>query len=128
MERISIQAADYEAIHTAISNVVINDEEVLRVVKAEKIHEYDENTYAKAQNVMFHNGTIEVDMLSRLLPDAPDFARGFIGIAFRIAEDDRAFESFFPHSRCDRVGQFIHTFLYSLLAYEVFTECNAVPY
>ena len=95
MERISIQAADYEAIHTAISNVVINDEEVLRVVKAEKIHEYDENTYAKAQNVMFHNGTIEVDMLSRLLPDAPDFARGFIGIAFRIAEDDRAFESFY---------------------------------
>lgn len=26
---------------------------------------------------------IEVKMLSRLLPDAPDFARGFIGIVYR---------------------------------------------
>ena len=34
-------------------------------------------------------------MLSRLLPDAPDFARGFIGIAFRINEGDSEFESFY---------------------------------
>jgi len=32
-------------------------------------------------------------MLSRLLPDAPEFARGFIGVAFRIV--DTAFESFY---------------------------------
>ena len=38
---------------------------------------------------------IEVEMLSRLLPDAPDFARGFIGIAFRISPDDSEFESFY---------------------------------
>ena len=74
-------AAGYEAVHTAISNEIVNGEEALRVVKAEKINEYDENTYAKGRNLTFHNGTIEVDMLSRLLPDAPDFARGFIGIA-----------------------------------------------
>ena len=34
-------------------------------------------------------------MLSRLLPDAPDFARGFIGIAFRINEGDSEFEAFY---------------------------------
>ena len=95
MNKISNHADDYEPVHTAISNVILDNEEVLRVVKAEKINEYDENTYAKVRNLTFHNGTIEVDMLSRLLPDAPDFARGFIGIAFRIAEDDSTFESFY---------------------------------
>ena len=34
--------------------------------------EFDENTYAKLKDFSFHNGTIEVKMLSRLLPDAPD--------------------------------------------------------
>ena len=85
----------FKAIHTAISTETLDGEEVLRVIKAKKIHEYDENTYAKLKDVDFHNGVIEVDMLSRLLPNAPDFARGFIGIAFRIAEDDSAFESFY---------------------------------
>ena len=63
--------------------------------KAEKLLEFDENTYAKLTDTSFHNGVIEVDMLSRLLPDAPDFARGFIGIAFRISGDDAAFESYY---------------------------------
>lgn len=47
------------------------------------------------EHMDFHNGIIEVKMLSRLLPDAPDFARGFIGIAFRINEGDSEFESFY---------------------------------
>ena len=34
-------------------------------------------------------------MLSRLLKEAPDFAREFIGIAYRIHEDDTKFESFY---------------------------------
>lgn len=38
------------------------------------------------------DGTVEVALLSRLLPDAPDFARGFAGLAFRI-QPDLAFES-----------------------------------
>lgn len=32
-------------------------------------------------------GAIEVDLMARLLPDAPDYARGFIGIAFAVTED-----------------------------------------
>ena len=34
-------------------------------------------------------------MLSRLLPDAPDFARGFIGIVYRVNENNSEFESFY---------------------------------
>lgn len=86
---------DFIAVNTAIEQGKIDSENAIRVVKAGKLYEYDENTYAKLKGIDFHNGTIEVDMLSRLLPDAPDFARGFIGIAFRIAEDDSSFESFY---------------------------------
>lgn len=34
--------------------------------------------------VDFHDGTIEVDVASDLASDAPDYARGFVGLAFRI--------------------------------------------
>jgi hypothetical protein len=34
--------------------------------------------------VDFHDGTIEVDVASDLAPDAPAYARGFVGLAYRI--------------------------------------------
>jgi hypothetical protein len=40
-------------------------------------------------------GRVEVDVVSDLLPDAPDFARGFAGIAFAIAEDRSSFEALY---------------------------------
>lgn len=67
----------------------------IRVIKSAKIEIPDENTYAKLKDVSFHNGTISLTMHSRLLPDAPAHARGFIGIAFRIQENDDQFESFY---------------------------------
>ena len=36
-----------------------------------------------------------MDVCGRLLADAPDYARGFIGITFRAADDGREFESFY---------------------------------
>ena len=81
----------FTAVHTNIEMV----DDTLRVVKTEKIWQFDENTYAKFNDCDFHNGIIEVKMLSRLLKDAPDLARGFIGIAYRINESDSEFESFY---------------------------------
>lgn len=92
-----------EAIHTDVEQTTLNGEPVLRVVKKDKLMEFDENTYAKLVDSSFHNGTIEVKMLSRLLPDAPDFARGFIGIAFRINDDDTKFESFYVRPTNGRI-------------------------
>jgi hypothetical protein len=42
----------------------------------------------------FSNGLIEVEVASELAPDAPAYARGFIGLTFRIDEEGR-FESFY---------------------------------
>jgi hypothetical protein len=35
----------------------------------------------------FGNGVIEVDVIGALAPDAPAYARGFVGVAFRVADD-----------------------------------------
>lgn len=43
----------------------------------------------------FSNGTIEVMLLSRLLPGTEAYARGFIGLAFRINKDNTRFESIY---------------------------------
>ncbi|EOH96105.1 hypothetical protein UAY_03015 [Enterococcus moraviensis ATCC BAA-383] len=99
----NFETTPVEAVNISSEYTTLNGEPVLRVVKKEKLMEFDENTYAKLIHSSFHNGTIEVKMLSRLLPDAPDFARGFIGIAFRINEDDTQFESFYVRPTNGRI-------------------------
>lgn len=41
------------------------------------------------------DGTIEVELAGRPLPDAPEGSRGFIGIAFRTQPEGRQFEAFY---------------------------------
>lgn len=79
-----------QTVHTALE---LRDG-IARVRKTDKAQP-DENTYVKVLGCDFHNGTIEVDVCGRLLPDAPDYARGFIGIAFRASADDGEFECFY---------------------------------
>jgi hypothetical protein len=96
MSYIDLKKENFVPVHVSVENAEQNGETVLRVAKAEeKLWNFDENTYAKLNDVKFHNGTVEVKMFSRLLPDAPDFARGFIGIAYRIKDNDSEFESFY---------------------------------
>ncbi|EIB6518861.1 hypothetical protein K9D97_001419 [Enterococcus faecalis] len=100
----SIESFKFTPVHTTSRLVEFEGELVLQVIKSEKIMEFDENTYCKIEDISFHNGVIEVKVLSRLLPEAPDFARGFIGIAFRINKDDSSFESFYIRPANGRVS------------------------
>ncbi|MDO5425032.1 MAG: hypothetical protein Q4F41_15015 [Eubacteriales bacterium] len=93
--QIEIKQMNFKAVHTLAEDAVLEGNAVLRVVKKEKRELFDENTYAKVEGIAFHNGIIEVKLLSRLLPDAPDFARGFVGIVYRVKEDDSEFEGFY---------------------------------
>lgn len=88
-------AENFTANHVKVENATLNGEAVTRIYKHEKLMEFDTSTYAKLKDVQFHNGTIEMKLCSRLLPDAPDFARGFIGIVYRASENDAEFESFY---------------------------------
>ena len=69
--------------------------EAVRLVKDAAVKEFDEPTFAKVKDIDFQDGTIEVKVLSRLLKDAPAFARGFIGVAFRIDASNKAYESIY---------------------------------
>lgn len=82
-------------------NLVVRDLEanvkdgILEVHKTERLDEHDIDSIVYLDQFDFHNGTIEVMMKSELEKDAPEYARGFIGIAFRIPDDVSAFESFY---------------------------------
>ncbi len=101
---INMDLMNFQAVNSIASSAKIGDAAVLRVVKSPLIELVDEPTYARLSHSDFTDGIIEVSVLSRLLPDAPDYARGFIGVAFRINENDSRFESIYirpTNGRCD---------------------------
>ncbi len=64
----------------------------VKVIKDTAVKEVDEATFVLLNNIDFKDGTIEVNVLSRLLPTASPADRGFIGVAFRINEAISKFE------------------------------------
>lgn len=89
---VGTELANLCPVNTFVSPARIEDKETVRVTKDPKVTAVDEATFARLVDANFKNGTIEVAVLSRLLADAPDFARGFIGVAFRIDEHNAQFE------------------------------------
>lgn len=84
-----------EAINVSISIEQFMGKKAVKVIKNSSVTEFDEPTFAKLKGTEFKNGTIEVKVLSRLLPNAPELARGFIGIAFRVNDSNSKFESIY---------------------------------
>ena len=84
-----------EAVNVSMSIEMLKGKEVVKVIKDSSVKEYDEPTFVKIKGSNFKNGTIEVKVLSRLLKNAPDFARGFIGVAFRINDSNTKYESIY---------------------------------
>lgn len=72
-----------------------NGKSIVRVVKSAEVIKVDEPTYVKINDLDFKNGTIELKVMGKLLPNAPDSARAFIGLAFRINNDDSRFEGIY---------------------------------
>ena len=70
----------------------VDGRHAIRVVKDSSIKAVDEPTFAVINNLDFSNGSIEMKVLSKLLPTAGPNDRGFIGIAFRINETKTKFE------------------------------------
>jgi hypothetical protein len=95
---------EFEISHVNASVVRLNGEEVLRIERDLQSLPFDpkrmgatvdEPTFLKLKGVNLENGIVEVKVLGRLLPNAPPFARGFIGLAFRINGDNSAYESIY---------------------------------
>jgi hypothetical protein len=96
---------ELEAVSVSADSATIMEQDAVRVIKDPAVTEVDEPTFAKLKGVRFKDGTIAVQVLSKLLEDAPDFARGFIGIAFRISEDNATFECIYLRPTNGRAGQ-----------------------
>jgi hypothetical protein len=69
--------------------------DALRLVLTPDAITPDNPTLARVRDIDFLDGTIEVEVAGRPLPDAARDARGFIGIAFRIQDDLSKFECFY---------------------------------
>ena len=81
-----------QAINSSMSIEKLMGKESIKVIMDSTVTKSDEPTYVRLKAIEFKNGTIEVKVLSRLLPNAPASARGFIGIAFRVNDSNSKFE------------------------------------
>ena len=82
-----------------------NGYDAIRLVLTPDAETPDNPTFARIDNLEFHNGIIEVEVAGRPLPDAIPEARGFIGIAFRIQDDLSAFECMYIRPTNGRAEQ-----------------------
>lgn len=94
-QQISLQKNKLTKGLATFENVKTGNEETIKVIMDPAVKPFDEPTFIKLNDFDFENGIIEVDVLSKFLPDAPEWARGFIGVAFRINNDDSKFESIY---------------------------------
>lgn len=66
-------------------------------------HTVDEATFLKLKGITMDSGVIEVKMLSQLQNPSPFAqAQGFIGLAFRVNDDNTAFESIYLRPKAAR--------------------------
>lgn len=91
-QNIAFTKDNLEAVGVYMTVENLEKKAVVKVTKDAAVKEFDEPTFVKLRDLTFKDGTIEVKVLSKLLPDAPGLARGFIGIAFHINEDNSRFE------------------------------------
>ncbi|WP_228237955.1 DUF1080 domain-containing protein [Allomuricauda sp. M10] len=103
-QQLHYQGQRFQFSHVLSDIVALNGEQVLRVQRDMQnfptnpnnmLSTVDEPTFLKLVGDDFINGIIEVKVLSRLTAEAPEFARGFLGLAFRISKDNSQFESFY---------------------------------
>lgn len=92
---VNLEANRIVAIGVTATITNLAGKKAVMVVKDPRVKEFDEPTFARIKNLQFTNGLIKVKVFSRLRTNAPPFARGFIGIAFRIDDANTKFESIY---------------------------------
>ena len=91
-QTINFEKNRLQPVNVSMSVEKLMGKQVVKVIKDSGIKASDQPTFVKIEGINFKNGVIEADVLSRLLPNAPSLARGFIGIAFRVNDSNSKFE------------------------------------
>jgi pimeloyl-ACP methyl ester carboxylesterase len=111
-QSLQFQGKEFEIVNTNASVVRINGKKALKIERdldklafdANRLEAtVDEPTFARLKGLELQNGIVEFKMLSRIQNPSP-FARaqGFIGLAFRIAAGNEAFEAVYLRPRLGR--------------------------
>jgi hypothetical protein len=82
-QNIRMNKENLEPNEVHLSFVKMEGKEVVKVEADTTIKGTDEATIVKIKGSDFKNGTIEVKVLSRLMKNAPAFARGFYRVSFQ---------------------------------------------
>jgi hypothetical protein len=107
--------SNLQPVQVSMSIEKLNGKQVVKVIKDTSVKTVDQPTFVRIDGVDFNDGTIEVTVLSKLLPNAPALARGFIGIAFRINDSNSKFEGIYirpTNGRADNQLQRNHSIQY----------------
>jgi hypothetical protein len=114
-QTVNFEKSKLQAVNVSMSIEKVAGKQAVKVIKDSSIKTFDQPTFVKIADIHFKNGTIEADVLSRLLQNAPTSARGFIGIAFRINDSNSKFECIYirpTNGRADNQLQRNHSIQY----------------
>jgi hypothetical protein len=82
-------------VNVKIESVTFKGRKALRVSDAAPAGLGDEGRLVVLSKTEFQDGVIEVDLAGEPGPNAGEGARGFVGVAFRVAPDQSRFECFY---------------------------------
>ncbi|HKY45810.1 MAG TPA: hypothetical protein VJM50_22150, partial [Pyrinomonadaceae bacterium] len=92
-QTISLDSPDQlKLVNVKAETVTFKGRKALRVLDAAKPGSGDEGRLAILPKTDFQDGVIEVDLAGEPGPGAAEGARGFVGVAFRVAADQSRFE------------------------------------
>ena len=91
-QTVKLDKYELQPVQVLLSGEKLMSKATVRVVKDSAVTGANESTFARLKDVSFSNGTIEIKLLSRLLKNAGESARGFIGVAFRIDSSNSKYE------------------------------------
>jgi hypothetical protein len=96
--RYPLNAADEVRVHNVVAEpAVFQGKKGLKVVAARKSENPTSpvETMAVINGLEFTDGVIEAEISGEVAPDAPEGARGFVGIAFRVQDDLKTYDAFY---------------------------------
>lgn len=94
-QNIPLRSDDFILHQVSVMNTKYKDKAALELQIPPSLNVNNDKTLAILKNTDFHNGTIEATISGQPLKSAGENARGFVGIAFRTAEDASKMEVFY---------------------------------
>jgi hypothetical protein len=88
-------AEGLKPVNAKVEPVMYKGRKAIRVTDTAPQGTSDDGRFVVVSGSQFEDGLIEVDVAGDRFPGATEVARGFVGVAFRVAQDGPPFEAFY---------------------------------